>query len=84
MVNFRSYLNDKITLVSDFYTEHYGKMFFTNLVSFMSSGPVVALVLAKENSIAEWRKVMGPTSPQEARESFPDTVRALFGKGKSL
>merc|ERR1711931_453243 len=46
--------------VSDFYAEHYGKMFFTNLVSFMSAGPVVALVLAKE--------------------LYPDSVRALFGK----
>ena len=82
--------------VSDFYSEHYGKvskleflntksfrfqMFFTNLVSFMSSGPIVALVLAKEGAIASWRQVMGPTNPQDARESFPDTVRALFGKG---
>merc|ERR1711937_187489 len=66
--------------VSDFYAEHYGKMFFTNLVSYMSSGPVVALVLAKKNAIADWRRVMGPTNPIEARESFPDTLRALFGK----
>merc|ERR1712062_495268 len=36
--------------VSDFYAEHYGKMFFTNLVSFMSAGPVVALVLGKDNT----------------------------------
>ena len=55
-------------------------MFFTNLVSYMSSGPVVALVLAKKNAIADWRRVMGPTNPIEARESFPDTLRALFGK----
>ena len=71
-----------ISLVSDFYAEHYGKMFFTNLVSYMSSGPVVALVLAKKNAIADWRRVMGPTNPIEARESFPDTLRALFGKVK--
>ena len=50
----------------------------------MSSGPIVALVLAKENAIAEWRRVMGPTNPQEARESYPDTVRALYGKGTGL
>merc|ERR1711953_1093392 len=66
--------------VSDFYAEHYGKMFFTNLVSFMSAGAVVALVLAKNNAIEEWRRLMGPTNPAEAKETFPDSIRALFGK----
>merc|ERR1712147_139423 len=66
--------------VSDFYAEHYGKMFFTNLVSFMSAGAVVALVLAKKDAIQEWRKLMGPTNPAEAKETFPDSIRALFGK----
>lgn len=83
--------------VSDFYAEHYGKvlrfwrfpfhyfqMFFTNLVSFMSAGAVVALVLAKNDAIQEWRKLMGPTNPAEAKETFPDSIRALFGKGKDL
>ena len=57
------------------------KMFFTNLVSFMSAGPVVALVLAKKDAIQEWRKLMGPTNPAEAKETYPDSIRALFGKG---
>merc|ERR1712131_558704 len=57
--------------VSDFYAEHYGKMFFTNLVSFMSAGPVVALVLAKENAIQDWRLLMGPTNPEEAKNFIP-------------
>ena len=56
-------------------------MFFTNLVSFMSAGPVVALVLAKKDAIQEWRKLMGPTNPAEAKETYPDSIRALFGKG---
>ena len=56
-------------------------MFFTNLVSFMSAGAVVALVLAKKDAIQEWRKLMGPTNPAEAKETFPDSIRALFGKG---
>ena len=85
--------------VSDFYAEHYGKvrcffayivsnsdfkMFFTNLVSFMSAGAVVALVLAKNDAIQEWRKLMGLTNPAEAKETFPDSIRALFGKGTEL
>ena len=56
-------------------------MFFTNLVSFMSAGPVVALVLAKSNAIEDWRRLMGPTHPADAKELFPDSLRALFGKG---
>ena len=48
----------------------------------MSAGPVVALVLAKENAIQDWRLLMGPTNPEEAKELYPDSVRALFGKGK--
>ena len=57
------------------------QMFFTNLVAFMSAGAVVALVLAKNNAIEEWRRLMGPTNPAEAKETFPDSIRALFGKG---
>ena len=47
----------------------------------MSAGPVVALVLAKKDAIQEWRKLMGPTNPAEAKETYPDSIRALFGKG---
>lgn len=57
------------------------KMFFTNLMSFMSGGPIIAIVLGKKNAIEDWRKLMGPTNPMDARERFPDSIRALFGKG---
>merc|ERR1711937_909306 len=60
--------------VSDFYAEHYGKMFFTNLVSYMSSGPVVALALAKKNAIADWRRVMGPTNPFFGKDNTRNAV----------
>ena len=43
----------------------------------MSSGPVVLLVLEKENAIQEWRDLMGATDPKKAA---PGTVRALYGK----
>lgn len=56
---------------SEFYEEHYGKVFFTSLVTFMSSGPVMALVLAKEDAIASWRQLIGPTDSAKARESNP-------------
>ena len=55
----------------DFYGEHKGKSFFETLVNFMTSGPVYALVLAKQNAIKEWRSLMGPTNSNTARAEKP-------------
>lgn len=44
-----------------------------------SSGPILALVLAKENAIAEWRKLLGPTSSKRARQEDPESLRAKYG-----
>ena len=102
---------------SDFYAEHYGKMFFPSLVSFMSrwamsgalywliftfkhmfntcviliiylqcnllsskyfSGSIIAMVLAKENCILEWRDLLGPTSSHRARETHPDRFLSVL------
>src|ERR1017187_5840087 len=49
-----------------FYAVHTGKPFFDGLCEFMSSGPLVLLVLEKENAIADWRKLMGATNPANA------------------
>jgi nucleoside-diphosphate kinase len=54
------------------YGEHKGKPFFEGLVSFITSGPVVAMVVEGENAIAEWRKMMGATNPKDA---VPGTIR---------
>jgi nucleoside-diphosphate kinase len=54
------------------YGEHKGKPFFEGLVSFITSGPVVAMVLEGENAILEWRKMMGATNPKDAT---PGTIR---------
>ena len=54
------------------YGEHRGKGFYEGLVSFITSGPVVAMVLEGENAIAEWRKMMGATNPKDAA---PGTIR---------
>ena len=48
------------------YGEHKGKPFFEGLVSFITSGPVVAMVVEGENAILEWRKMMGATNPKDA------------------
>lgn len=60
----------------EFYAIHKGKPFFDELVTFMTSGPIVALVIEKENAIQDWRKLMGSTDPEKAE---PETLRKLFG-----
>ncbi|RZF31966.1 hypothetical protein LSTR_LSTR012436 [Laodelphax striatellus] len=62
-----------------FYGEHKNKFFYNRLISFMSSGPIEAYVLARENAIHKWRELMGPTRVFEAQFSAPDTIRGKFG-----
>jgi nucleoside-diphosphate kinase len=58
-----------------FYAVHAGKPFFDGLCEFMSSGPLVLMVLEKDNAIADWRKLMGATNPANADEG---TIRKKF------
>ncbi|KAJ8254612.1 hypothetical protein GJAV_G00194970 [Gymnothorax javanicus] len=64
---------------SDFYAEQYGKLFFPSLTAFMSSGPIVALVLARDNCIASWKALIGPANISKARETHPHCLRAKYG-----
>ncbi len=63
-----------------FYCVHAGKPFFDGLCAFMSSGPLVLLVLEKENAIADLRKLMGATNPANAEEG---TLRKKFAASMS-
>ncbi len=58
-----------------FYHEHKNKPFFSELVEFMTSGPIMALVLEGPKAIEENRRLMGATNPTEAAEG---TIRSLF------
>ena len=58
-----------------FYAVHAAKPFFNDLCDFMSSGPLVLMVLEKENAIADLRKLMGATNPANAEEG---TIRKKF------
>ncbi|POM80332.1 Nucleoside Diphosphate Kinase, partial [Phytophthora palmivora] len=62
-----------------FYSEHHGKPFFETLLSFMTSGEIVALHLSRPHAIKAWRAIMGPTNSIKAREAYPWTLRARFG-----
>jgi hypothetical protein len=54
--------------------EHYGKRFFPHLIAVISSGPVLAMVLAKEGAIQAWRDLIGPTLPSRAVETHPQSL----------
>ena len=58
-----------------FYGIHAGKFFFDGLVEFMSSGPIVAAILEKENAVEDFRELIGNTNPEKAAEG---TIRKLF------
>jgi nucleoside-diphosphate kinase len=62
---------------SGFYAVHKDRPFYSDLVKFMMSGPVIVQVLEGENAIAAYRKVMGATNPAEAD---PGTIRAEFAQ----
>ncbi|MBN2682488.1 MAG: nucleoside-diphosphate kinase [Bacteroidales bacterium] len=61
----------------EFYSVHKGKPFYESLVEFMTSGPVVAAILEKENAVEDYRKLIGATNPIEAEEG---TIRRLFAE----
>ena len=58
-----------------FYDVHRERPFFNDLVSFMTSGPIVAAVLTKENAVADFRTLIGATNPADAAEG---TIRAKY------
>ncbi|XP_068998145.1 nucleoside diphosphate kinase 6 [Embiotoca jacksoni] len=62
-----------------FYAEHSERFFYQRLVEFMSSGPMRAYVLAREDAVRHWRELMGPTKVFRARYTSPASIRAQFG-----
>lgn len=60
-----------------FYEVHKERPFYNDLVAYMSSGPIIAMVLEKENAVEDFRNLIGATNPAEAAEG---TIRKLFAK----
>jgi nucleoside-diphosphate kinase len=60
-----------------FYAVHAARPFYADLVKYMSSGPIVAAILEKDNAVASFRDLIGATDPSKAA---PGTIRALFAK----
>jgi nucleoside-diphosphate kinase len=64
----------------EFYAVHADKYFFEDLTSFMSSGPIVAAILEKENAVDDFRKLIGETDPAIAAKG---TIREIFAESRS-
>uniref|UniRef100_A0A0D9VHA0 Nucleoside diphosphate kinase n=1 Tax=Leersia perrieri TaxID=77586 RepID=A0A0D9VHA0_9ORYZ len=62
-----------------FYVEHSGRSFFDSLVKYMTSGPVLVMVLERPDAILHWRALIGPTDARKAKTSHPNSIRAMCG-----
>jgi nucleoside-diphosphate kinase len=78
---FRIVAMKKVSLSKDlagqFYAIHKERSFFGELVNYMSSGPIIPMILEKSNAVEDFRKLIGATDPSKAA---PGTIRALFAK----
>ena len=61
---------------AEFYKVHQSKPFFDDLCAYLSSGPIVVMILEGENAVLANRKLMGATNPKDAEEN---TIRKLYG-----
>ena len=61
----------------EFYAVHKDRPFYKDLCKYMSSGPIVPMILEKENAVEDFRKLIGATDPSKAA---PGTIRNLFAK----
>ena len=72
--------NKKIRVTKDeaaeFYKVHQSKPFYDDLCAYLSSGPIVVMILEGENAVLNYRKLMGATDPKKAEDN---TIRKLYG-----
>ena len=61
----------------EFYASHKDRPFFSELIQFMTRGPIVSAILEKDNAVEDFRALIGSTNPQEAAEG---TIRKLYAK----
>ena len=63
----------------EFYSVHKERPFYSELVDYMSSGPIIAAILEKDNAVADYRELIGATDPSEAK---PGTIRHEYAESK--
>lgn len=64
-------------IAGKFYEVHSARPFYADLCAYMSSGPIIAAILEKENAVEDFRKLIGATNPADAAEG---TIRKIFAK----
>lgn len=69
------------SIAEKFYEAHIGKSFYDKLVSYMTSGSIIALILEKDNAVETFRDLIGSTDPELAKEG---TIRKLYAIDKSF
>ncbi|XP_064431656.1 thioredoxin domain-containing protein 3 [Mirounga angustirostris] len=62
------------------YSKIKGKDFYQDVLEMLSEGPSLVMVLTKWNAVSDWRQLMGPVEPDEAKLLSPDSIRAKFGR----
>lgn len=77
-------IRDKITRlneeqVSVWYQDKMQESYYPSLVQYLTRGPIRVLLLKRIRAVPKLRKLIGPTNPQIARQSFPKSIRALYG-----
>lgn len=68
-----------LDVAREFYSEHKRKFFYNRLTTFMSSSPIYALILAKNDAIHSWRSLIGKANVYRTIYSDPDCLRSRFG-----
>uniref|UniRef100_A0A8B9PN55 NME/NM23 family member 8 n=1 Tax=Apteryx owenii TaxID=8824 RepID=A0A8B9PN55_APTOW len=63
-----------------FYKEHENEDYFPVFLEQMTRGPSVIMILTKENAVEEWRQLMGPTDPEIAKVTSPESIQAQFAQ----
>ena len=73
----KKYTQLSLAQAGQFYAVHSARPFYGELTEFMSSGPIVAAILEKDNAVADFRTLIGATNPAEAAEG---TIRKMFAR----
>ena len=73
------YTSLSVAQAQEFYAVHSERPFYGELVDYMTSGPIIAAILEKENAVADFRNLIGATDPSEAAEG---TIRKYYAESK--
>eukprot|EP00238_Polyblepharides_amylifera_P013232 CAMPEP_0196580480 /NCGR_PEP_ID=MMETSP1081-20130531/28721_1 /TAXON_ID=36882 /ORGANISM="Pyramimonas amylifera, Strain CCMP720" /LENGTH=256 /DNA_ID=CAMNT_0041900349 /DNA_START=577 /DNA_END=1347 /DNA_ORIENTATION=- len=69
---------------ANFYACHKDQPFFNDLMSFITSGPVVGMELVAGDAVAKWRDLIGPTNSSTAKAQAPNSIRGMFGTDQTV